>query len=91
MGWVQAIRMRSPFAAQSLRVRDPVKGRNKVRDMATSAMSAVALTTLVLGVLRPLFDDDVALRLLNIALAAVSSFALWIAAAYVHMTTEKED
>ena len=72
------------------RERDPPKGRNKVRDMLAGAMSAVALTILVLGVLRPWLDDDVPFRALESFGAAIVSIALWTLAAYVHLTTEKE-
>ena len=71
-------------------MRDPAKGRNKVRDMAAGAMSTVALTALVLGVLRPLLDDSVPLDVWTVLLTSIGSIGLWGAAAYVHMTTEKE-
>lgn len=72
------------------RDRDPAKGRNKVRDMAAGAMSNAALTALVLGVLRPLLDDEVDFRLgTSLGVVAVS-IVLWLLAAYVHRTTEKE-
>ena len=51
-------------------MRDPAKGRNKVRDMAAGAMSTVALTALVLGVLRPLLDDSVPLDVWTVLLRA---------------------
>ena len=72
------------------RERDPAKGRNKVRDMAAGAMSNAALTALILGVVRPLLDDDVPFRLTT-SLGVVSvAIVLWFVASYVHRTTEKE-
>lgn len=72
------------------REHDPIKGRNKVRDMAAGAMNTVALTTLVLGLLRPLLDGDVEFQLWVSLGAGAVSIVLWAVAAYVHMTTEKE-